>query len=362
MIQALTNLFYNYWSATQEQEELETTAPVEMTDIEQSQESDTESETDSEPTPPTESGSDTEHELEALYNSKLPIYVHGSKAKQIVESLRGRMDVDQVTYSDPINGEVVRAEWLHHWMTTEGCVDVMVEYYTKTPTFKRKPDPKFIYIGADSGALVATIMNESGEDTNWEDVDSWSKYHTHIEEIHDGNITEAISRLWAEILVKYDYRSSIQYVMLYGYRLRDLAFEFNCPMVKEHENFYDVWDEQNIDLPYTNCDYEAMGFTSQICYPGTRNTFTRSSNPGFNLVCDTASPNDDATYKIPSITFPDEGNLAIYLDDESITLMSFPEADTIETFKFSDYTTIDEVDVVFQSIVYINDSALRVGA
>ena len=56
-------------------------------------------------------------------------------------------------------------------------------------------------------------------------------------------LEEGISKLWAEILVKYDFRGNIQYVMPHGYRLRDLAaFEFNCP-AREHGNFCFPWNE-----------------------------------------------------------------------------------------------------------------------
>jgi hypothetical protein len=353
MFQALTNLFYNYWYATQEQEEQDATTPVEMVDIQQSG---SESDTDPEPEVPSEPDEETDTEVdenpEELYNSKLPIYVHGKNAEQTMYSLRDRMNIDQVTYCDPKSGEIIRAEWLHHWMTTEGCVAVMASDYYNTPTIKRQPNAKFVYIGADTGTLVATIITERENEYDDED---FSKYKIHTQEIYDGNIKDAISQLWAEILVKYDFRGNIQYVMLYGYRLRDLAFEFNCPQVKEHENFYDLWNEEERSLAYTDDDYEAMGFTSQVCYPGTRNTFSRSSMPGFHLIHDTVSPNADVVYKIPAFRFPEEGNRAIYLDDESITLMSFPEADTVESFKLSHFNTVDEDEIIRQSIQYFNE-------
>lgn len=357
MFQALTNLFYNYWNATQEQEEQDANTPVEMADIQQPGSepgSDPESDTDPEPDPPTEPDTETEDEQEheELYNSKLPIYVHGKNAEQFIYSLRDRMNIDQVTYCDPKSGEIVRAEWLHHWMTTEGCVAVMASDYYNAPTIKRQPNAEFVYIGADTGTLVATVITEKENEYDDED---FSKYKIHTQEIYEDNVKEAISKLWAEILVKYDFRGNIQYVMLYGYRLRDLAFEFNCPQVSEHGNFYDLWNEEERSLAYTDDDYEAMGFTSQVCYPGTNNTFTRSSMPGFHLIHDTVSPNADVVYKIPAFRFPEEGNQAIYVDDESITLMSFPEADTIESFKYSHFNTVDEDEIVLQSIQYFND-------
>lgn len=357
MFQALTNLFYNYWNATQEQEEQDANTPVEMADIQQPGSepgSDPESDTDPEPDPPTEPDTETEDEQEheELYNSKLPIYVHGKNAEQFIYSLRDRMNIDQVTYCDPKSGEIVRAEWLHHWMTTEGCVAVMASDYYNAPTIKRQPNAEFVYIGADTGTLVATVITEKENEYDDED---FSKYKIHTQEIYEDNVKEAISKLWAEILVKYDFRGNIQYVMLYGYRLRDLAFEFNCPQVSEHGNFYDLWNEEERSLAYTDDDYEAMGFTSQVCYPGTNNTFTRSSMPGFHLIHDTVSPNADVVYKIPAFRFPEEGNQAIYVDDESITLMSFPEADTIESFKYSHFNTVDVDEIVLQSIQYFNE-------
>ena len=353
MFQTLTNLFYNYWYANQEQEEQDDTAPVEMTNIQQSG---SESETDPEPEVPSEPDEETDTEVdenpEELYTSELPIYVHGKNAEQNIYSLRDRMNMDKVTHCDPKSGEIIRAEWLHHWMTTEGCVAVMASDYYNAPTIKRQPNAEFVYIGADTGTLVATIITEKENEYDDED---FSKYKIHTQEIYDGNIKEAISQLWAEILVKYDFRGNIQYVMLYGYRLRDLAIEFNCPQVREHENFYDLWNEEERSLAYTDDDYEAMGFTSQVCYPGTRNTFSRSSMPGFHLIHDTVSPNADVVYKIPAFRFPEEGNRAIYLDDESITLMSFPEADTIESFKLSHFNTVDEDEIIRQSIEYFNE-------
>ena len=103
-----------------------------------------------------------------------------------------------------------------------------------------------------------------------------------------------------------------------------------------------------------------MGFTPNVICKETESVFNRSSIPGFNLVCDTYSPQGvpskyNCTYKIPSINYPEKGDLAIYVDDESITLLQFPEADTIESYTFSDFHTIDPARIVFESIEDMNE-------
>ncbi len=294
------------------------------------------------------------------YISKIPIFTHGKRAERILESLNGELDMRQVDHTDPTIGEIIRADWLHHWMSNEEYVETMIKNYLDLPYVKRQPNPLFVYIGADTNSLVATIFEETGEpEYYWED-DYCSK-HTYTEEIGSGNITEAIERLWGKIITEQDFRNNIMYVMLYGYRFRDLAFDFGCPMVKETENFCNVWDENHKNLRFNEEDYEIMGFTPNVMCKETESVFNRSSIPGFNLVCDTYSPQGvpskyNCTYKIPSINYPEKGDLAIYVDDESITLLQFPEADTIESYTFSDFHTIDPARIVFESIKDMNET------
>ncbi len=92
------------------------------------------------------------------------------------------MNMDKVTHCDPKSGEIIRAECTFHRMTTEGCVAVMASDYYNAPTIKRKPNAEFVYIGADTGTLVATVITEKENEYDDED---FSKYKIHTQEIYE---------------------------------------------------------------------------------------------------------------------------------------------------------------------------------
>ena len=97
-------------------------------------------------------------------------------------------------------------------------------------------------------------------------------------------------------------------------------------------------------------DLKQWAFNGQVRYPGTNNTLYSFVNAIASIL--SALPiNADVVYKI-TFRFPEEGKAR---DDESITLMTFPEADTIESFKYSHFSTVDVDEIVLQSIQYFND-------
>ena len=294
----------------------------------------------------------TEVEVKVPEKPKIPIYAFGQKAPYYVKDFEvSRVDLEA--------GETMRASLLHSWMYQEGFIDKMTKAHVEVPVIKRIPDPVYVYISADTGAVQATIVTEGQDGDNyWEEGEN--KYDTIIEQINtteEEPIQKAIYRVWRRIIAEHDFRNSIQSILLYGYELYNLAELQGCPVVYPDSCFDYIWNYDDDTLFYWRNDYERMGFSQEVSYDETpEETITRSSMPSFSLVADFRDYDSPLiqkilpidAYDVAPIDYDNISETIIYIDDYSVSLVDFKTCTALETYPITE--DIEEIIKKWNSV------------
>lgn len=294
----------------------------------------------------------TEVEVKVPEKPKIPIYAFGQKAPYYIKNFEvSRVELEA--------GETMRASLLHSWMYQEGFIDKMTKAHVEVPIIKRIPDPVYVYISADTGAVQATIVTEGQNGDNyWEEGEN--KYDTIIEQINtteEEPIQKAIYRVWRRIIAEHDFRNSIQSILLYGYELYNLAELQGCPVVYPDSCFDYIWNYDDDTLFYWRNDYERMGFSQEVSYDETpEETITRSSMPSFSLVADFRDYDSPLiqkilpidAYDVAPIDYDNISETIIYIDDYSVSLVDFKTCTALETYPITE--DIEEIIKKWNSV------------
>lgn len=294
----------------------------------------------------------TEVEVNVPEKSKIPIYAFGQKAPYYLKNF-------EVSRVDLKEGETMRASLLHSWMYQEGFIEKMTKAHVEVPVIKRIPDPVYVYISADTGAVQATVVTEGQDGDNyWEEGEN--KYDTIIEQINTAEedaIQKAIYRVWRRIIVEHDFRNSIQSILLYGYELYNLAELQGCPVVYPDCCFDYIWNYDDDMLFYCRDDYERMGFSREVSYDETpEENITRSSMPSFSLVADFRDYDSPLiqkilpidAYDVAPIDYDNICETIIYIDDYSVSLVEFKTCIAKETYPITE--DIEEIIKKWNSV------------
>lgn len=294
----------------------------------------------------------TEVEVKVPRKTKIPIYAFGQKAPYYVKNF-------EVSRVDLVSGETMRASLLHSWMCQEGFIDKMTKVYVEMSNTKRIPDPIYVYISADTGAVQATVVTEGQDGDNyWEEGEN--KYDTIIEQINTAEedaIQKAIYRVWRRIIAEHDFQNSIQSILLYGYELYNLAELQKCPVVYPDCCFDYIWNYNDDTLFYWRDDYERMGFSREVSYDETpEETITRSSKPSFSLVADFRDYDSPLlqkilpidAYDIAPLDYDNISETIIYIDDYSVSLLDFKTCIAKETYPITE--DIEEIIKKWDSV------------